>query len=582
MKTFADFGIVVQGKHGIEVKTTCPQCSHTRKKKRYPCLNVNTDKGVWHCWHCDWSGSLEKGEELRSNPYSWAPKVYKKPVYLPLTDLPAAVVKWFGERGIPERLLAEYRIGYGPVYMPQVEDEVNAIQFPYLRGGEVINVKYRDGRKNFRQSGGAEKVLYGLDDVAETTIWVEGEIDKLSLAVAGFRNAVSVPDGAPDPRSKQYESKFEFLDNCLDAIGAVKTHILAVDSDAPGRVLEEELARRLGREKCLRVQWPDDCKDANEVLIKHGTARLADCIHQARPFPLAGVFEVADFADRIDALYQNGMPGGVVLPWEALKGLYSVRAGEWTLVTGMPSSGKSEFLDAMLVHLANIHDWRIAVCSPENQPLERHAAKLMQQWAGMPFREGFTRRMDPTTKDAAKGFLQDHFSFILPETPTVDSVLELARVLVYRHGIKGLVVDPWNELDHSRPGNLSETEYISETLSRIRRFARENAVHVWIVAHPTKLKKDEDGNYPVATPYDVSGSAHWRNKADNAISVWRDMSDPKSQVTQIHIQKIRFAEVGKLGMAELAHDAATGRYFDLRDAVRNIAPVYAYEPGVEG
>lgn len=565
MKSFADFGIDTNGKHGIEVKVTCPQCSHTRKKKRFPCLNVNTDKGVWHCWHCDWSGSLAKGEDLRSNPFRWAQKVYKKPVYQPLTELPAKVVAWFAQRGIPETVLARYQVGYGPVYMPQIEEEVNAIQFPYLRAGEVVNIKYRDGQKHFRQVGGAEKVLYGLDDVAPTTVWVEGELDKLALAVAGIPNAVSVPDGAPAPESTHYETKFEYLDTCKPQIDAIQTHILAVDADAPGQKLEEELARRLGRERCLRVQWPTGCKDANEVLLTHGADVLRTCIEEARPFPITGVYEVADIADRIDAIYEQGLPGGEATGWTAMDGLYSVRPGEWTVLTGIPNSGKSEWLDALMVNLARRLGWCFAVFSPENQPLELHASKILEKWAGKPFRDGPTPRMDPQTKDAGKAWMQDHFKFVLPEEPTLDSVLNLARELVYRHGIKGLVIDPWNELEHSRPANLTESEYISQCLTRARRFAREHGVHLWIVAHPTKLRKDEDGNYPVPTPYDISGSAHWRNKADNALSVWRGLNDKHNQVVQVHVQKVRFREVGSVGTAELVYERATGRYFDMSD-----------------
>jgi twinkle protein len=138
----------------------------------------------------------------------------------------------------------------------------------------------------------------------------------------------------------------------------------------------------------------------------------------------------------------------------------------------------------------------------------------------------------------------------------------LAKVLILRKGIKGLVIDPWNELDHSRPSNLSETEYISQCLSKIRRFARLHNIHIWLIAHPTKLRKEDNGNYPVPTPYDISGSAHWRNKADNCISIWRDLNDRDTPV-QIHVQKVRFKEIGQVGMVELNYDYKSGRYSDI-------------------
>ena len=186
MRSFADFGIDLAGKSGAEVKVTCPKCSHLRRKKTYPCLNVNADKGVWHCWHCGWSGGLVQGEY--NAPTVSHTKLFVKPDHRPgaLTDL---ALSFFDKRGITIEVLARNRIAVEKVWMPQIEDETNCVAFPYLRGGEVINVKYRDGGKNFRQISGAEKILYKYDDIDdECTIITEGEMDALSLEVAGFRN----------------------------------------------------------------------------------------------------------------------------------------------------------------------------------------------------------------------------------------------------------------------------------------------------------------------------------------------------------------------------------------------------------
>lgn len=328
-KTFADFGIDPQGKSGIEVKTTCPQCSHARKKKNYPCLNVNTERGLWHCWHCEWSGSLAQGEERRSEPHAWSKKTYRKPEYHEPFVLDSRALEWLKARGLTPEVIERAHIGWGPVYMPQLESEVYAIQFPYYRGGEVVNVKYRDLEKNFRMAAGAERVLYGLDDVgAEFTIFVEGEIDKLSFAVAGYWDCLSVPDGAPAVTTKDYSNKFEFLESAKDQLEAVNKFILAVDNDAPGHKLEEELARRLGREHCYRIQWPPGCKDANDVLIKHGTQVLHSLIEGAQPYPISGIFEILDISDKIQGIYEHGMPKAEPTGWKALEGLYAVRPGE--------------------------------------------------------------------------------------------------------------------------------------------------------------------------------------------------------------------------------------------------------------
>lgn len=551
-KDFHSYGIDLNGRTGEEVKTQCPKCSPMRKKKAYPCLNVNTIKGVWHCWHCGWSGGLIQGEY--SKPTVAHTKVYVKPEFRP-TPLTENSINFFRERGITNDVLMRNHLSIERVWMPQIEEEVNAIAFPYYRNGEVVNVKYRDGRKNFRQIGGAQKVFYKADDIGEVTIITEGEMDALSLEVAGFTNAISVPDGAPAPNTKNYETKFEYLDD--EKLDPVKTFILCVDADEPGKKLEEELARRLGRERCKKVTYPEDCKDANEVLLKHGKDILRQVIENAQPFPVEGVFSVFDIQDGLDAIFYGGLPQGVSTGWANVDELYQPSVGQWTLVTGIPSMGKSEWLDAMTVNLAEQDGWVFGVCSPENQPIDWHVAKLMEKRLKKRIVAG---KVSVDEFQSAKEWMGQHYHFIMPEKPTLEGVLEKAKELVRRFGMKGLIIDPYNELDHTqRKDGINETEYVSTFLTTLRKFAREQGVHIWLVAHPAKLMRDNQGIYPVPDGYAVSGSAHFYNKADNIIAVHRDLTMSGAS-TQVHVQKIRSRWLGKRGVADLWWRPDCGRF----------------------
>lgn len=558
--SFADFNIQLpHNASGVNVRTTCPQCSSMRRKTGDKCLSVNVDDSTFFCHHCSWSGSAKTKNDY-PKPMK---KVYVKPT-APKTDLTEGIFSFFKKRGISREVLERNKVGAEMTYMPNEGKEVMSIAFPFYENGEVVNIKYRDLNKNFKQVKDARKVFYGIDDVTENEmIVVEGEMDKLSLEMAGYTSCVSVPDGAPPANAKSYETKFDFMGESQAVTGSLKKIIIAVDSDGPGQKLEEELVRRFGPERCWRVTWPEGCKDANDVLIKNGANELALCIETAKPIPVSGIFEINDISKDIDELYENGMQGGASTGWWGVSNFYTVRPGEWTVVTGVPSHGKSEFVDALLVNLSLNHDWRFAVFSPENQPLQRHAAKIAQKFMGLPFGMGSHTRMNKDDRDIAKYWMQERFFFILPpdDELTIDHILKKAEVTVKRYGIRGLVIDPWNELDHSRPAGLSETEYISLSLTKIRRFARTFQVHVWVVAHPVKLQKEVNGNYPVPTPYDISGSAHWRNKADCAIAIWRDVKE-EDPLVQVHIQKVRFREVGRVGMAELVYDTVTGRYSD--------------------
>jgi len=567
--SFAEYGIdLPQGGSGPEVQTTCPKCSSQRRKKSAKCLSVNTEKGVWACHHCGWTGGLGKGKEQPPQPNHWRRPQYRRPDPRPQLTLPQNAVDWFHERGITDAVLSRNRIDYGSIYMPQLEDHTETAIFPYFRNGELVNRKYRTiQKKHFRLDIGCELILYGLDDIdpEKPLIWVEGECDKLALEVAGFRNVVSVPNGAPPPNTNNYSASFGFLDSDRERLETVKHHIIAVDSDAAGARLEDELARRLGVEKCSRVTWPEGRKDANEVLMKDGAEDLRWFVEHAEKFPIEGVFEICDRREDLLRLYREGFGRGYSTGWKAIDQLYTVRPGELTPITGIPGSGKSNWLDDLLVNLARLHGWSFALFSPENLPLEQHMAALAEKYLRKPFHDGPTPRMSQEELETAMTWVGQHFSWIMPNSEddwTLEKILLTAGKLCLRRGIRGLVIDPWNELEALRPAHMAETEYISQSLKRVRVFARQRGVHVWIVIHPSKLYRDDTGKYPVPTLYDCAGSAHWRNKADNGIVVWRDLSGADSAEVQIHVQKIRFRHVGRRGMAKLLYEPVCATYRD--------------------
>lgn len=568
MKDWSDFQITVPVGTSAERFTVCPQCSSSRRKKLAKCLTLNVEKLVWLCQHCGWKGTLKGGEERRSLSDRFAPQVYTRPVFIP-SPIHAPLVEFFARRSISERILLRYQVSLAVEWMPQLEERVECIQFPYFRGSECLNVKSRSLiGKFFRQVPDAEKILYGVNDITgDLAIICEGEIDKLSFAEAGVAHCLSVPDGAPAPNAKPSAKKFEYLEHCEEVLTPLTKIILATDADAPGQALEQELARRLGPERCWRVHWPDGVKDANELLVRDGPAGLHRLLATATPWPIEGIIAIRNVAGDVTQYYHEGRTRGLSTGWGHLDEFYTVRQGEVTVVTGIPSHGKSELLDALMLNICEEHGWIFGVCSPENRPLKYHLAKLVEKVSGMPFLPGPSERISPTGVTDALTWLDRHIFFIDPDAAmTIPALIEKAKALVLREGITGLIVDPWNEFDHTRTSGMTETEYISQCLSLFKNFSRSQQVHVWIVAHPAKMQKNLDGQYPVPTPYDISGSAHWRNKPDNCLAVWRDVTSPE-HYAEVHVQKVRFKEVGKVGVAALRWNPINGRYShtDLRE-----------------
>ncbi|KAH9315322.1 hypothetical protein KI387_023949, partial [Taxus chinensis] len=343
------------------------------------------------------------------------------------------------------------------------------------------------------------------------------------------------------------------------------THIiLATDADEAGQTLAEELARRIGREKCSRVVWPrvmgELCMDANEVLLRLGPQVLKKAIISAEHYPIRGLYTFRDYFDDIDAYYhcRFGNELGLSTGWAGLDELYRVVPGELTIVTGVPNSGKSEWIDALLCNLNRLNGWKFALCSMENKVRE-HARKLLEKKIKKPFfstKYGDSiSRMSVDELEYGKQWLNETFCLIRYEDealPSVQWVIKLAKAAVLRHGILGLVIDPYNELDHQRPSNQSETEYVSQMLTLVKRFAQHYGCHVWFVAHPRQLQNWNGGPPGL---YDISGSAHFINKCDNGIVIHRNRdvdAGPLDQV-QVLIRKVRNKVAGNIGEACLTY-----------------------------
>lgn len=546
MKTFADFGIEISPG---ENRALCPQCSPGRLKSYEKCLSVDQEEGLWFCHHCSWSGSLGvangAGQEI-------AKKHFAKPHFRDSGVTDKRSLDWLKSRGLSENTIADARISSEISGMPGKNgwSDVMCVKFPYFMNGEVVNVKYRTGDKRFRQEKNAVKCLYNFDRAMAASgdylFICEGEIDCLTLIECGFHAAVSVPDGAPSADSEKFKTKFDFLISAEELLAKFKWIVLAVDNDGPGKRLEEELARRIGRERCLYVSWPDGCKDANDVLVKRGRDILVQTIQNARFFSVDDIVSVEDVWGQFFTKKHNPEAGGVEIGWENSINAFNVELGQMTVVTGIPSHGKSTFIDALRVKLWRNHGWPSAAFSPENWPVEDHLSNLLEMYSGY--------HAASLTDDDCAGFLQKMiggFFFIQPgrdeDMLNVDEILSRAKILVYRHGVKVLVIDPWNEISHDVPHSEREDQYISRMLAKIRRFARVNMIHIFLIVHPKQLQKDASGNYPRPQAYDIAGGAMWRNKADNMLCVFRECMT--NSFTTVFVDKIRFRRNGSAGSA---------------------------------
>jgi twinkle protein len=437
------------------------------------------------------------------------------------------------------------------------------------KSGKPEAIKHRKlSEKGFACTNGPAS-FFGLDRIkkGDDLIIVEGEMDVLAMAEAGV-NAISVPNGAGmkvtegriDPKE---DNKFRFLWDAKEYVDAAKRIVIATDADAPGEALAEEIARRVGKERCWRVSFPEGAKDSNDVLLKHGAEGLRKAVSEQVAWPVQGLYDAERFGDLVWELYDKGAGKGESTGYENVDELYTIVPGQVTIVTGIPSSGKSEFIDQIMVNMATTKGWKFGICSFENEP-RFHIAKLMSKRAGVHFFEGYHRRMDKEEARAAFNFVNEHFAFVHQDDGSLadlDSILDRLRVAILRFGIRGAVIDPYNFISRDSR-DKSETEWISDMLTKVKAFAMGHGIHIWFVAHPTKMQRGADGRIPPPGGFDISGSAAWFAKADCGLTVHREKEEPT--VAQIHIWKCRFAWVGKQGQTNLLYNTATTRYDEMQ------------------
>jgi len=513
----------------------CPLCSPDRKPKnqKAKCASYDWDRGLGTCHNCNTSFQLHTYQRKGASE-----KVYVRPEEpVAIHNVSTKVENWFQTRGISQQTLKDLRIGEGPEYMPQTGKTENVIKFNYFMGDQLINVKYRDGRKNFKLYKGAEKVFYNINSIIgyEYCIIVEGEMDVLALHEAGITNAISVPNGAT-----LNSNNLDYLDACIDYFDDKEKIILAVDTDEAGQALQAELVRRLGSEVCYLASF-EDCKDANEYLIKYGKEKLSQRISGARPVPLENVTTFRDIEDEVTDFVKNGFKPGFQVGLENFDNIFSTYTGQFITVTGIPSSGKSDFVDQMVVGYNNNYGWKTAFASPENQPTYLHAHKLMRKhWQGMPTRDDINGDKWNQIADHCNS----NYFHIDMERYTLESVLRKGAELVKRKGIKCLVIDPFNKVRDVDAKTEDVNRYTMEYLSKIEIFAKKYDVLVFIVAHPTKMYKSQDGKIEEPTMYNIKGGGEWYDASYHGILVHRDY---EAKTVKAKVLKVKFQNLGENG-----------------------------------
>jgi twinkle protein len=561
----SDLGIKLSRRGGSE-KTKCPQCSDSRKNKTDKPLSVNITTGEWNCHNCGWKGNVRAHERKRES------RNYEKPPsdVLKNIELKSKVTDWFASRGISAATLSKFMIFSKEEFMPQTRQKENCVCFPYFKNGELVNIKFRTGGKDFKMVKDAELIFYNLQSIGDKKFCIitEGEIDCMSVYEAGFGveqdvtedgelkndefskwSIVSVPNGA-----SKGNQRMEYLDNCSDWFIGLHEIVVATDNDEAGNMLKDELIRRLGVERCKTINYPLEevvptkdgmkrrCKDLNEVLQYLGKEVVCNVIRNAEAIPIDGVYYLEDIFPSMIENFRRGVVLAPTTRFTEMDEYFRWKKGELNLFCGYGNHGKTFFALQLMLTKSIWDGWRWAIFSPENFPANDFYDDLVEMYVGK-----WLNEMSEQEYVDACHFISEHIFYVYPENEhDVNSINERFRHLVLKKGVDGVMIDPFNQLDHIQKPYQREDQYLSETFKDLKRFALLNNVCYNIIAHPKNPTYEKDKSLPIVDMYDVAGGAMWGNKMDNIISYYRpnfhiDKNDPN---VQVYIQKVKRKRTG--------------------------------------
>lgn len=549
MKKFIEWNQIPAGRGKGTEKVKCPLCSPERTNKADRSLSVNHSSGLAKCHYCE-AVSVRDKVERQTKAYELPPQTWQN--YTALSD---KLVKWIrDERHIRQETLISFGITEEKYYQPAHAKEVNNIVFNYFEGDQVVNKKYRSGDKKFTQSKGGKPILYNVNSaIGAEELWiVEGEFDVLALAEVGIKSAVSLPAGAND--------NDDYWINSEPYLKDVKKFIIGVDTDEKGTAVREKIAQRLGRYRCEFVEW--NGKDANDDL-KSG--QLRQSVQNKQRFAVGGTFTINDMISEVYDLYDNGLPKTIKIEnksFGSFNDTWSTMKGHLVTVTGIPSHGKSTFVEWLVLNYVNECDMKVSFFSPEHSPMALHQSRLIERVTGKPFYG--KDRMSKSVIDRYQKWANERVYLTSAENgefPTWNWLLDKFKEQMYSYGIDIFVIDAFNKLDFDKGGE--DLANIRRVLTKITMFAQMHNVLVFLVAHPTKMKKDATGAYEVPSLYDVSGSADFRNQTHDGFTIHRYFgNDMESPFTSFVSTKLKFNFQGSIGdTVSFQYDNTCGRFY---------------------
>ena len=382
-------------------------------------------------------------------------------------------------------------------------------------------------------------------------IIVEGGKDALVLMEAGYCHVISVPSGAASDLAKCFEAFTSWLEQVQDIV-------ICGDTDLPGRTLVKRLSDYFGA-RCLFTTLPGGCKDIGDVMKLYGSGVVQSVIEDACACHTTDIITVEQRREEVINVLHGRYDHGYSVGYGPLtdRVFHPTDTGGLMIMTGMPNSGKTDFLNDLTSRIMRDTERFVCYLSFEVPDKDKHIAHLVHLLLGKANTTAYTDEQLTPYID----FLNTHMIHLdmheVPPTP--GNILHRADLVRRRHPLKYLVIDPYLFVEAQSGKGETETQSIKSMLTRFQSWGRDNHIWVIMVAHPRSLKKIDGRNeMEDINMYTISGSANWANLADFILSITR-IDEPGRAFTRLDVLKVRDQELCRTGTVYYTRQPC-GRY----------------------
>ena len=606
--------LTAKGEHYVICPICTPGRDYKHRKEAKLGINMRKTPKPWRCNVCGAAGYVIDEAYLANAKIK------------PIMNIPRSlllsedILKWFDNtRKIRASTLNHFKIRMSQETILQIKSKDESkkgeyitrkcVNFPYFKNGMLVNVKYRDNDKNFKMIKDATKIMYNLDSMVDQdyVIITEGEFDAMAYHQAGLISVVSVPNGATITKKEkehfeehgvmdiQSNINLEYLDKCIDLFKDIETIYIATDSDPAGIKLREELARRLGKERCRWIRFDEYiydqtdeetyyCKDANDVLLVHGEKVLSDSIHKAIPYPVEGVHSAKDFLVEMLVEFDDGKKKGQTTGYKSLDAHFNWYRGWPVVLNGYPGEGKSSFLFNLICISTILYKWKWGLYCPENYPPKNIADTMAEILVGNTSDKEFGGRMQRQEYESAvRDHLGEYIFFLDDEKGfTPEQLRKKKRKMVKQHGIVGFLTDPWKNLKHDYKGQRDD-QYLGFQLGEeVRLTTKYNIINL-IAHHPPNPVLDKNKVVTAPTAFNLTGGSVWFQTLYQILSIHKHQRDDWSDtIAELHVQKVKEHKLAghqtnMSGPVLLRFDRRTNRFYE-RDDLTDLNSNYGTYP----